>query len=751
MNFYSAYRIGLYLLVLLSTVAYAAANEDITYLILALPFMGAAYTISGGLSAARSRPLPRWMIGVMLLVATAQMAYSWAGDVEDTIGVLSRYLVLLQIIKLFDAGHPRDRTQLIGLSVMLGIAAALTSVKLETGVALALYIPVLAATAMLHQVFIGAEHAGWTLRPGDAAGEQTAPAALGRIGVLLFAASSAVAIALFILMPRGIGANAFGAFRPPVSTVPVSRFTDSVQLGQAGFVSQSQRPVMEVRVTVSASPMYAGRPIRLRGSVLDEYDAATGRWTRSAAADERPRRMSVPEQPLAEEPAGRILVKQHISMRPEGRAGAYLFSLLTPRAFASTTFSEIATYGHGVIRAAERRMQNRSSVADSVQLLEYTVISDPYFRLPGDRRGSYAPLPKFPASIGTLARQVLEDRRVPYSGEGWNEADKTFHAAAIRDFLLTNYTYTLDLAATGEGRDPIEAFLFDLKRGNCEYFASAMAAMCLSVDIPARYVTGYLATEYDATTDVYTVRESGAHAWTEVEVLPGVWREFDATPPEDVRRAQQGGGGLAARWMRFMGSLDSAWSRLIIGYNQNQQSLVLGRSADDPGFFGRWFESWAERASRRSRTQEIAPSWQRFGLAALGLALLTAGIAVAWSGRTALWRLLRRHGRAITLRLRALVDPAARRRLRPTGLYWAALEALDRHGLGKPDHLPPLAHAEELRDRHPHASAALEVAADVYYRAQYAGYTFSTQEMNERESALMASLNELARTERGRA
>ena len=41
------------------------------------------------------------------------------------------------------------------------------------------------------------------------------------------------------------------------------------------------------------------------------------------------------------------------------------------------------------------------------------------------------------------------------------------------------------------------AFLYDLKRGHCEYFAGAMALMCQSLGMQARVVTGFKCDEYN--------------------------------------------------------------------------------------------------------------------------------------------------------------------------------------------------------------------------------------------------------------
>src|SRR5262249_14949131 len=56
----------------------------------------------------------------------------------------------------------------------------------------------------------------------------------------------------------------------------------------------------------------------------------------------------------------------------------------------------------------------------------------------------------------------------------------------FQQFLRARFTYTLEMDAVPPGEDPIERFLFVTRRGHCEYFASAMAALCRSVGVGAR-------------------------------------------------------------------------------------------------------------------------------------------------------------------------------------------------------------------------------------------------------------------------
>ena len=69
-------------------------------------------------------------------------------------------------------------------------------------------------------------------------------------------------------------------------------------------------------------------------------------------------------------------------------------------------------------------------------------------------------------------------------------------------------------------RDPYDEFLFETKAGFCEHFASAFTVLMRAAGIPARVVTGYQGGELNPVDQIITVRQSDAHAWTEV-FFPG--------------------------------------------------------------------------------------------------------------------------------------------------------------------------------------------------------------------------------------
>jgi transglutaminase-like putative cysteine protease len=130
----------------------------------------------------------------------------------------------------------------------------------------------------------------------------------------------------------------------------------------------------------------------------------------------------------------------------------------------------------------------------------------------------YLELPEsVPQRVRTLARDLTATGATPYD-----------RALAIESYLRT-YSYTLDLPAPPPARDVVDAFLFDLKRGYCDYFSTAMVVLARAAGLPAREVVGYASGTFDRSNSRYVVSEADAHSWPEL-YFPGIgWVGFEPT------------------------------------------------------------------------------------------------------------------------------------------------------------------------------------------------------------------------------
>ncbi|HVN55342.1 MAG TPA: transglutaminase-like domain-containing protein [Anaerolineaceae bacterium] len=137
---------------------------------------------------------------------------------------------------------------------------------------------------------------------------------------------------------------------------------------------------------------------------------------------------------------------------------------------------------------------------------------------PGWVRQKYLQLPAgLPDRVRSLARDITATAITPYD-----------QAKAIETFLR-NYPYTLALPAPPANKDIVDYFLFDLKKGYCDYYASSMVVLARSIGLPARLVIGYASGTYDAGALRYVVTEANAHSWPEIYFPSYGWVEFEPT------------------------------------------------------------------------------------------------------------------------------------------------------------------------------------------------------------------------------
>lgn len=96
------------------------------------------------------------------------------------------------------------------------------------------------------------------------------------------------------------------------------------------------------------------------------------------------------------------------------------------------------------------------------------------------------------------------------------------------NFFSKGFQYTLE---PGEYSGPsnLEDFLFRRRVGFCEHFSAGFATLMRLAGVPCRIVVGYLGGELSERTGQLIVKQSDAHAWTEVWLAPVGWARVDPT------------------------------------------------------------------------------------------------------------------------------------------------------------------------------------------------------------------------------
>jgi transglutaminase-like putative cysteine protease len=169
-------------------------------------------------------------------------------------------------------------------------------------------------------------------------------------------------------------------------------------------------------------------------------------------------------------------------------------------------------------------------------------------------------------------------------------SDETYVRAVLARFHNEEYFYTLEPPPLGS--NPVDRFMFDTQQGFCEHYASAFAVMMRAVGIPSRIVLGYQGGEMNPLGDYMIVRQSDAHAWTEIWLPDRGWHRVDPTAavaPERIEAGISGAmwsgigasWGLSApiAWLHNMGltwdALNAKWNDWILGYGPDKQESFL--------------------------------------------------------------------------------------------------------------------------------------------------------------------------------
>jgi transglutaminase-like putative cysteine protease len=299
----------------------------------------------------------------------------------------------------------------------------------------------------------------------------------------------------------------------------------------------------------------------------------------------------------------------------------------------------------------------------------------------------------FPRSIRRLARDVVDGAQAstPYE-----------QAVALERFFTGgSFTYTL-LVDDDDGRlhdlDTLEDFLFEVRAGYCEQFATAYATMARVLGIPARVAVGYAPGER-AADGTFVVRNKDAHAWPELYFDDIGWMPFEPTP---IRFEPTGARG-AGRPTGTPGPAAGPSSTLAPG--------APGSTAPPPSIALTDPEAGIDLTAPPSREPAAEPVREVLGAASLiavSVAVLTIGVAaVLWLGA----------GRRTWRRRRA---PTARARV--VGAWAEALDRLAEAGVTPRPAATPLEFALRHAPAHGIGSAGppLMELARLQTRAVYA-------------------------------
>jgi hypothetical protein len=386
----------------------------------------------------------------------------------------------------------------------------------------------------------------------------------------LFALIIGLAFPVFLITPRA-AENMLGMPGGAASSGFVG-FSERVTLGDIGRLNQSNELVMRVRVEGPSTS--GGRPLRWRGVALDHFNGR--RWRQSPDAGNSYQNL--------DSNLFRFGTTEDLSRLTTQTF--FVEAIDTPVIFAAPRAIALQGGFPYVRRDLDDGLGSRQH---ALERITYTVYSDTYEPPPERLRQDpmvYTPgqttknlrrpveayqqlPPNLDTRIGSLAYTVVKEAGAK---NGYDMA-RAIEAHLSENAYGGRYSYSLDMRAGG--RDPLADFLFNVRAGHCEYFATAMAVMLRTLRIPARIVNGFQTGEYNDAADAYVVRQADAHSWVEVYFAEtDSWVTFDPTPA-DGRAAGTSGEGLSGRLRRYADALELFWIQYVVAYDrQSQRSLA---------------------------------------------------------------------------------------------------------------------------------------------------------------------------------
>lgn len=508
-----------------------------------------------------------WNVAVVAFLAFEVMRGVLGGPFLD-LGL--EYAAFLQVSRLFNRATARDHQHIAILAFLHLIAATVLSTDLAYGfvfVGFVITTPWMLVLTQLRVEIEGKYQGG--RRQGSRVGPDVRRVLASRRivgpGFLLGTAALTLPIflltvALFLAFPRvGLGFLSFGG----QGGQRTAGFGRNIELGDFGLIRDDPTVVMRLVVgDGSAAGVREGQgagprpPLRMRGTTFDHYDGR--RWTRTEAE--------------------RVLMRsdgEYFPVRREARLEDVQIHVVLDRLDEPVVFMPARAVGVKIlprIEAAEERARQvySSGGADYRYLdedglgLRYTLYvssaAGEVFEeeLEAEERERYLALPRRVRRVAAFAAELTADAST-------DRERAVIIATHLRDSGV--YSYSLEMPRVGD-RDPLEVFLFEARRGHCEYYSTAMAVMLRSLGVPTRNATGFAGATYNPYGEYYAVRQGDAHSWVEV-YLDGRWVTFDPTPPARGEVAVDG--GLMQDVRAMMDAIRTRWARDVVGYDIRAQ------------------------------------------------------------------------------------------------------------------------------------------------------------------------------------
>ena len=456
-------------------------------------------------------------------------------------------LVALTILKFLELKTMRDYMLVVFLCLFIALTSFLYSQSIWLGVYL------LAVVIILFTVMMYLNHSN----------RQRPFAMLGRAARMVIMGMPA-ALLLFLLFPRLQG-GLFGL--PGDSHSGLTGMSDSMKPGSINELNLSEKVAFRVEFN-GAVPVVNQR--YWRGLVLEDYEQ--GVWKESQLSKPTGANIKHDQKNVFE-----------YSMLQEASNQKWIFALDMPvRKPVELKWGNGQTLRSTGLLRERQQLQLKSSVE-----YKFTKISDDELQRNFDKSSIKG------ARIARLAEELFQQ-----AGD-----DRSYIKAVFDYYRKNEFFYTLKPPLLGDM--PVQSFMLDTRKGYCEHYASSFTAMMRLAGIPARVVIGYQGGEWNEQGDYLIVRQSDAHAWSEVWLEGSGWLRVDPTSavaPERIefgisalrQLIEQGqplgniggeqlqsilAGSLFSRTVKdirlFWDGVNTRWYKWVIDYGTKDQSSIL--------------------------------------------------------------------------------------------------------------------------------------------------------------------------------
>lgn len=451
-------------------------------------------------------------------------------------------LVLMLALKLLETFRTRDARIVASLSLFL----CGTQFLFSQGIPMIIYIIACLLSSLIALMYLHRREAFEGLGEAPDTGRNLF-AELG-FGARLMAVAFPIGLVLFLLFPRW-GTPLWGV--PEDALDARSGLSDSMTPGSIQNLFMDDSPAFRVNFE-SAVPSRSD--LYWRGPVFWDFDGRT--WNNS----HHRYNLYANNKPNLET----AIFRYEVQIEPTEQR--WLFALDYP-----------ALVPRGTQLTMDYQLLSRRPIT---QLRNYVMASDPdFFDSPELKQTFRRAALELPAGYNPKTAAMMAEWRAESSS-----VSQIIQRALVY-FHQQQFHYTLNPPLLSQ--HTVDEFLFDTQKGFCEHYASAFTVMMRMAGIPARVVTGYQGGWYNNIGAYLLVRQSDAHAWSEVWVRGSGWTRIDPTAAIAPGRVEDGAiSSLGQRryfldyeWLRnARNSIDlfqRGWNNWVVAFGSENQSRLL--------------------------------------------------------------------------------------------------------------------------------------------------------------------------------